>query len=271
MGTDTVEARNNWTGRLGVRRRLDDRFDFGLAYSGIVSSHSNRSPTSDFPVVLIFPGLISSPITSAVGGLAVEARTKARQHIADFDLGYDLPIGAADSLKVIGGARFTQFLQTTNLGIANAFFPAQAEFSHRRKDEFIGAGPRLAFQGSHPLNSSFTLNAGVGGSILFGQQKIRASTDGVGGLATGAFDETHGRIVYNGEGEASLAYSFTINAYAAIGYQASAWFGLRDNRRELDAAATLAQGPNPTVFLSGGRRYAIDLTHGPFVRAGFRW
>jgi hypothetical protein len=270
VGTDTIEARNNWTGRLGARRRLDQQFDFGFAYSGTGSANNRRSLTSDFPVALIFPGLISSPITSAVGGLALDARTTAIQHIVDIDAGYDV-LSGGDMLKVIGGVRLTYFAQTTNLSLGSAFFPVQAEFSHRRRDEFVGAGPRLGAQWSHDLGAGFSLNTGASGSLVFGQQKFRTSTTGFSGITTGAFNDAHGRTVYNGEGELSLAYSWTDGVNVSVGYQASAWFGLRDNRRELDAAATLAVSPTGSTLLGGGRRYPIDLYHGPFIRFGFKW
>ena len=91
-----------------ARRHLDAALDLGFAYTGFFSEATHRSFTSDVPFVLIFPGLISSPITTAVGGLALFTGTKAMQHIVDLDAGYDVLSGIT-SLKLSSGLRFTFF------------------------------------------------------------------------------------------------------------------------------------------------------------------
>lgn len=269
LGTESIVARDNWTGRIALRHRLSERVDIGVAFTGIAGLSHDQTFTSSIPVVLIFPGLISSPISSAVGGTEIQAQTRVNQYIVDLDLGFH-PI-ADPSLKVLAGVRFTHFAQFTKLTLPTAFFPVNSEFGLRRKDEFIGAGPRIGVRWSFALTHSLSLHAAGSGSIVFGQQRFRSSVVGFDGVATGSFDDAHARVAYNGEGELSLAYNLMPGTYLAIGYQASAWFGIRDNRRELDAAATIAANPNPTVLLPGGQRRPIDLAHGPLVRFGVRW
>jgi hypothetical protein len=217
---------------------------------------------------VILPGLISTPITSSAGGFALDARSVAQQQNVDLDLGVSAD-GAG--LKLVGGLCFVHFAQTTRVALAQAFFPVPAEFSHRREDRFIGAGPRIGAQWTQVLVDGWSAVAGAEGSVVFGSQRFRTATTGFGGLATGAYNEAHGRVVYNAGGEIALSRLWPNGIQLAIGYQAAAWFGLRDNRRELDAAKTLAANPNPTTFLGGGRRYPIDLTHGPFLRVGFKF
>ncbi len=271
LGTEAIAARDNWTGGFALRRRLAGTMDVGFGYTGIVGTTERRSLTSDIPVALILPGLITTPVTSAAGGIALTARTRATHHVADLDAGFDVDGIGSGSLKLIGGVRFAHYSQTTTVDLATAFFPVSADFSHRRRDSFIGAGPRLAVQWSQPLWTGFSLNASVGGGVVFGQQRIATTTSGAGGLATGETEERHGRVAYNGEGEIAVTYAWSTGLYAAIGYQASAWFGLRDNRRELDAAATLAADPNAANFIGGGKRRPVDLNRGPFFRVGLKW
>jgi hypothetical protein len=167
--------------------------------------------------------------------------------------------------------RFTHFTEATRLFLPQAFFPVAAEFSHRRDDRFIGAGPRLGLRWTHALAEGWSVVAGVEGSILFGTQRFRTTTTGFGGVATGAYNEEHGRIVYNAQGDLAVKHAWTNGVSVAVGYQAAAWFGLRDNRRELDAAATLAADPTGAILVGGGRRYPIDLTHGPYLRVGLKF
>ena len=267
VGTESIVATKNWTGGAAIRRRLDASSDFGLAYSGIFSTETQRSFSSVFPVTLVLPGAIGAPISSAVGGFAVDARTKARQHVMDFDFGFGAD-GAGP--KIFAGMRFAYFTQATRIDLPQAFFPVGAEFSHRRDDRFIGAGPRLRGQWTHTVAEGWNVIAGVDGSVLFGSQRFRTSTTGFGGVATGDYKEEHARVVYNAGGELAVSRAWTNGLYLVLGYQASAWFGLRDNRRELDAANTLAAGAGGTNLLPGGRRFPIDLTHGPFLRFGLR-
>lgn len=269
LGTESIDARNNWTGRIALRHQVFERVDVGIAFTGIAGLSHDRSFSSSIPVALILPGLIGSPISSAVGGTELQARTRANQYIVDLDLGFH-PF-ADPSLKILAGVRFTHFAQFTKLTLPLALFPVNSEFGLRRKDEFIGGGPRVGARWQFALTQDLSLHAAGSGSIVFGQQRFRSSVVGFGGIATGSFDDAHARIAYNGEGELSLAYNFMPGTYLAIGYQASAWFGLRDNRRELDAAATIAANPNPTVLLPGGQRRPIDLAHGPLIRFGVRW
>ena len=107
--------------------------------------------------------------------------------------------------------------------------------------------------------------------VVFGQQSFRTSTTGFSGVATGAFNDAHGRVVYNRRRLTESRLYFGERRLRFDRYQASAWFGLRDNRRELDAAATLAADHTGVNFPDGGRRYPIHLYHEPFLRFGFKW
>ncbi len=182
LGTDTINARDNWTGRASLRHRMWGDGDLGISFTGIIGTTSERTLSSALPVVLIFPALMSSPIISAVGGMQLIAKTRANQHVVDIDAGF-YPMG--DSIKILAGARFTQFWQKTDLTLPEPFFPVPSQFIHARTDEFIGAGPRLGAQGALQLRGGFALNAGAAGAVVFGQQKFRAVTTGFGGVATG--------------------------------------------------------------------------------------
>jgi hypothetical protein len=267
VGTETITPSENWTGRASVRRRLGAELDVGLAYTGIGSTEAEQAPASSLPVAVILPGLIQAPITAAAG-FALDARSTAQQHIVDLDVGFGAD-GAGP--KLFAGVRFTHFTEATRLFLPQAFFPVAAEFSHRRDDRFIGAGPRLGLRWTHALAEGWSVVAGVEGSILFGTQRFRTTTTGFGGVATGAYNEEHGRIVYNAQGDLAVKHAWTNGVSVAVGYQAAAWFGLRDNRRELDAAATLAADPTGAILVGGGRRYPIDLTHGPYLRVGLKF
>jgi len=260
LGQKRIEASDNYTGGLNVRRRLNENIDIGLGYSGIASAGNDRNFSGSPAAPLFLPGAITTPFLAPVGSLNIVANTTATHHIADLDLGYLVNLGAVSSLKIIGGIRFIRFDQNTNLTSVNVVSPFPSSFSNRREDSFVGAGPRLGAQFFHDLGNDFSLKIGVNGSVLGGHQRVETTTRS--SLAIRELNQSHGRVVYNTGAELSLARNWTESLSTSIGYQASAWFGLRDNWREIDAAATIATG---TFFVAGGERRPIDVYHGPFL------
>jgi hypothetical protein len=151
------------------------------------------------------------------------------------------------------------------VNVVSPIVPGLGSFSHRRKDSFVGAGPRLGAQFIHDLGNDFGIKVGVNGSVLGGHQRVETTTGST--LAIRKLSQSHGRVVHNTGAELSLVRNWTENLSTSIGYQASAWFGLRDNAREIDAAATIAAR---TFFVAGGERHPIDVYHGPFLSLNYR-
>ena len=270
LRSERIEASDNYTGGISVRRRLNERVDLGLGYSGIASAGNNQNFSSPSPATtfLFLPGLITNPVVVPPGGLNVSARTTATHHIADLDLGYLLTLSSVSTLKVIGGVRFVQFEQNTDMSLSNAVLPGPGIFSHRREDNFIGAGPRLGAKFFHDIGNGFGINAGLNGSILAGEQRVHTTTTSA--VEARKANQSHGRVVYNAGAEVSLERKWTENLSASVGYQASAWFGLRDNSREVSAAATIAAGCAGACYFGGGEQRPIDLYHGPFLSVRYR-
>jgi len=111
--------------------------------------------------------------------------------IADFMVGKDVNIGAVDS-NVAMGLRYANFGSTSVATVHGRpdfyspdFFFAGGQHQHRlwadlhASREFKGAGPVINWDGSIPLlghdkeSGLVALEAGVGGGVLFGKQKVK--------------------------------------------------------------------------------------------------
>ncbi len=257
-----AEPETGFTGKIAARMRLTERWSLGAAYTGIRSDRRNETTGANLPGEILLTPIITTPnaflFTYAT---SVVASTRITQHVLDFDAGYDVGLGRWGDLKLIGGGRFAQFDQATRstyqFGNADV-----ATFS--RDDHFYGFGPRLAASWTLPIAATgFSVNAGLGGSVLFGQFRSKSSVDVVGGREKFA----NGRVAYNAEGELSVTYAWPFGLYAALGYQASAWFGITSQRQTVDFVASVASG----AASPGGATRSNYLVHGPFLRVGLRW
>ena len=254
VGQRRITASDNYTGGIMVRRSINEKIDFGLGYTGIASSGNDRNFSSTGANVLFLPAtLFGAP----VGGTTLRASVTTTHHIADAEVGYLIPLSSASAMKVIGGIRFVRFDQNMNVSV-----PAG---SHRRESDFTGAGPKLGLQYFHDLGNKFRIKLGANGSILGGYQRAKLSTTALGATSRNGLAEA--RVVYNTGAELSLMRNWTENLSTSLGYRASAWFGLRDNLREFDAAATIANG---VFVIPGGERRPIDFYHGPFLSLNYR-
>lgn len=257
-----AEPETGFTGKIAARMRLTERWSLGAAYTGLRSNRRSETTGSNYPADILISPVIQAPAGNLFTyATSVTASTRITQHVLDFDAGYDVGLGRWGELKLIGGGRFAQFDQATR----STFFIGGGDIgTMSRDDHFYGFGPRLAASWTVPIAATgFSVNAGIGGSVLFGQFRSKSSIDVIGGREKFGF----GRVAYNAEGELSVTYAWPFGLYAALGYQASAWFGISSQRQSVDVPTSFAAGaPSP-----GGAERSDYIVHGPFLRVGLRW
>ncbi len=155
---------------------------------------------------------------------------------ADFSIGHTLGFGRELG---IGNMQATLGVRMTEPLVANGFTPA---FDPRR---YVGAGPRVGFEGNKTLESSWVVEWKVGAALLSGDRTFDAS--GVANSALPNFSSS-GSFV-NLDGLLGLSYWFDTASKLTLGYRADYLKG------------------SPSVNLSGASADGADrLNHGPMIR-----
>ncbi|HSZ74016.1 MAG TPA: hypothetical protein VK779_04285 [Rhizomicrobium sp.] len=185
-------------------------------------------------------------------------KTKAseRHFILDFQAGKDVGLGALGSSVLSAGVRFAQFnassnvaaqSQPTNINGYGYYHIFRASFAAKR--HFNGIGPSLSWDASaalfgNPASSSFTLDWGANGALLFGRQRVNEehqTTDNYKHyfqylkttIAHGGEPRSRNVVVPNLGGFAGLSWRYP-NAKVSVGYRADFFFGAMDGG--IDAA-----------------------------------
>ncbi|MGB7020895.1 MAG: Lpg1974 family pore-forming outer membrane protein [Xanthobacteraceae bacterium] len=225
---DVDAKRWGWQGAIGVDYKFASspwHVSADFRYMG------NGSQSAGGPETAIFTR----------GGAAVGTNTASRSEHnweADFMVGRDLGIGSPAQAKF--GLRVADIWGQTN-GIVSGFTFAPSGVqtrNYQQTDKFLGAGPRLAIEGSIPLQTAWSIeyNGGVAG--LWGQNSAN-QTVGVSGSFGGggvtclagcpiAASSGSNVFVFNADAQAGLAYAISQSAKLSLNYRIDGyWNALR--------------------------------------------
>jgi hypothetical protein len=173
-----------------------------------------------------------APATPFVPGSA-----KDPYGFADYSLGRTLGFGREYGL---GDMQATLGVRTSEPLAVNGFTPA---YDPRR---YLGAGPRVGFEGNKTLQSSWVVEWHVGAAVLFSDR----STDTNGGIANPIRPQYSGSgSVVNVDGLLGLSYWFDTASKLTLGYRADYFKG------------------SPAWNLTGATADNADrVNHGPMIR-----
>src|ERR1700682_6457652 len=200
--------------------------------------------------------------TPLVGGPGTFTHRESRL-VGDIALGRDINIGLGQTQMKFGlravDLKATS-LTSSNVGQAcNEDTCDVASVSIDQRSRFVGAGPRVAIEGSMPFAGSWAFDYGLGVAALFGRRSLNfTETTVFGGGNVGVTDVEslvdHQRFflstIANLDASAGLSYWFTPNAKLTAGYR---FDGYWNAFRTFDSTAD--------VTVSANRFYS-----GPFAR-----
>jgi len=216
----------------------------------------------------------SSPGKFTLGRLAFANVNTARQstshYLIDFDVGYNMQLGACDT-RVFGGLRYADFSQQyAHSGTDTGAFYGYYSYSHEaysRQVTFHGIGPVLgASDRYHIGNSNFSLVGMASGSVVFGTlHRTESVTDltklssFIIGSAQESSNRQDSRAVYGVQAELAVAYALGQplgpgpDMEVQAGYRLEQWWNVIDSGVSIGTATT------------GGIHGSLT-EHGPFVR-----
>jgi hypothetical protein len=156
---------------------------------------------------------------------------------SNYSIGHTLGFGreyGLGNMQATFGVRMADPLAT------NAFTPA---FDPRR---YMGVGPRVGFEGSKPLQSSWVVEWKVGASVLFSDRTFDAGGN-VANLVVPSYSNSGSLI--NVDGLLGLSYWFDTASKLTLGYRADYFKG------------------SPAFTVSGAAADSTDrINHGPMIR-----
>ncbi len=205
------------------------------------------------------------PTTSAATVIVAGTNTATHKEYnwdADFMVGRDIGIGT--DAQIDFGVRVAEIHGVTN-GLAQwnavtSSTPVHEVFAYQQSSTFLGAGPRVAVQGSIPLASAWSIDYEAGAAGLASMTGLTQTVQGSGlafFCAAGcpvAVNSTKTTMVFNTDGTLGLSYAITPNAKLSIDYHVDAYF---------DAL--------PVVSNTGNVTNANRIYQGPSLRLTYRY
>jgi hypothetical protein len=183
----------------------------------------------------------------AVGLVQSQAKITEREShaVADFmigrDLGFGTPIGLSQVKFGVRAANLEAKLHADVQSYAvlphqvcvsssacnTVNVPTSASVSLDERSRFLGIGPRLAAEGSMPIDNSWSFDYNAGVAVLFGDRKLTMSGTGVSGSGFFGFGPTpptwfnteikDRASILNADASAALAYALTPHAKLSVG------------------------------------------------------
>ncbi len=180
------------------------------------------------------------------------------QHaIVDFAVGRDVGLGlfgnSGGTSTITAGVRIAHFRADTDVaetaGIYMSSPPGYYAISTpgKIKRSFTGAGPRIAWRGSVPIerNPAFSFDWGVSGALLFGRQEATISVGTPYGDLYPLYDRRKSVVVPNVEAFAALSWQLPdVPGRFTAGYRVDAYFDVIDGgHHEAESVDRIIHGP----------------------------
>jgi hypothetical protein len=230
------------------------------------------------------------PDNDGFANLTVSEKFREREShfVADFMIGRDFGIGLPVPVQVKVGVRVADLTASQNAELDFAFaynsnngrnvFGFALGANLRQHTSFLGAGPRLAVEGTIPLAQQWGFDWTGGVAALFGDRRFDLNASGVVGAGGGGggggfafatvFDVDlcnvphffngpchQNAVVFNADATAALAYWFTPRAKLSAGFRFDGYWAALRTIDGFDANTALLSLHNENRFY-----------YGPFVR-----
>ena len=260
-GFVTPATTSGWNIAGGVDYRLDAWWHVSAAYR----YGRNKSRTTNGAPIAVF-GVPTTPAATSIIPLAFAGSNSASHEetnwVADFMVGRDIGLGLGKS-QVKFGVRVAEIRGKTN-GSASFQVPTAATStpafithtrSYQQTNRFLGAGPRLAIEGSAPIGGAWSVDYMGGVAALYGHQSVNqtvtvANIGGVANCLAGCpinFGSIDDGFIFNTDAMLGLGYAFTPYAKLSLNYRVDAYFNaLRviDANNNVDNVNRVYHGPN---------------------------
>jgi major outer membrane protein len=194
---------------------------------------------------------------------------------ADFMIGRDIGLGLGPNAQsqLQFGVRVADLQATTtvagNFGFSVFFLHGNLSSAYTNGASFLGVGPRLATQGSVPVQGPWEIDYSAGAAVLYGER--RSSFDGVfsqcfftaGSCSSSTFSNSNidRGWVPNANAMLALAYAVTPHLKISVGYQIDYyWNALPTGGQPGPGVNSAAVAPNLNI-VNVDRYY-----DGPFLR-----
>lgn len=169
--------------------------------------------------------------------------------IVDFEARRDVGLGSALGTKSIfsAGLRFGYFSAATD---TRFLYPGGYILDEERDDIFVGFGPHVGIDTSTPLAGGFALDLSASASVLIGPRVTSAFAVGEAPFVTGGSSDLAFVTVPMLEGRVGFSYTPSSQLYRiSLGVEASAWFGIFDQRTTIDICCDPPGDDNADRFL----------------------
>ncbi|HYM33196.1 MAG TPA: Lpg1974 family pore-forming outer membrane protein [Candidatus Cybelea sp.] len=260
----TVSPNHGLSGRVGGAYQINDRWSIRGSYTGLRASKRGNSGAlktqNGNAGVFTVLGNGTTDTGSVTSSFAATVKTRIRADVVDLQAGYDVGLGGTVNATVLGGIRFGEFNQNTDVTLLQSNLTTPQAFQHR-SSTFFGVGPTLGAQVTAPIGGGFGVEGGVLGGLLRGHQTTK--TDGQFAndgdpLQQQRFKDDHWAETANAE--AALTFILPVGSGAvqiAAGYEAMWFLGVRDTRNGISVTNSTFGSHHDDLFF-----------HGPFVRVG---
>lgn len=184
----------------------------------------------------------------------LDTRHREEHAVVDFEVGREVGLGSLgpnSTFSVKGGIRFAWFNARSSLEETD--FKYSYEASLRRR--FIGAGPRLGFEGSLPFDGTdISFDFSAAGAILFGKRRSRVSAETYYYFQKYGNTYTDSRsrfaIVPNVEGIAGFSWHLGPGMTFMLGYRVDAYFDVLDGAFFSRKRDRIVHGPMASFTVS---------------------
>lgn len=167
-------------------------------------------------------------------------------------VGRDLGLGGGQS-QFKFGVRIAEIRGKTTGSAAyiNATPTVVAGVSYQQTNRFLGAGPRLAIEGSAPVGGAWFVDYMGGIAGLYGARDLNQTVTNSGTTCLAGrpvnFASSSDGFVFNTDGMLGLGYAFSPNTRLTLNYRVDAYFdALRvvNSNNGVSKANRIYQGPN---------------------------
>jgi hypothetical protein len=191
---------------------------------------NNKRGSNSNPLAKFIGTTTPSPLTTNVRGINSANRDEFNWN-ADFMVGRDIGLGGGQSQfkfgvriaeirgKTTGAAAWVQTTTTPNVAHAA---------SYQQTNRFLGAGPRMAIEGSAPIGGAWFVDYMGGIAALYGARDLNQTITNTGTTCLAGcpvnFASSSDGFVFNADGMLGLGYAFSPNVKLSANYRFDAYF-----------------------------------------------
>ncbi|HEY4405162.1 MAG TPA: Lpg1974 family pore-forming outer membrane protein [Xanthobacteraceae bacterium] len=235
-----------WEGAIGFdyKRAVWAPYHISMQFRFGENKDSTSFSRSGIPLTLFTPHLGPNSTTPAFVNAAGTGSLKEDHWLVDFAVGREFALGSGMAQGKLG-IRVAEITSDTtgngllagclrsNVSIAACSTPVAGNVSFQSRSRFLGFGPRLGIDGSHPIAGSWVFDYLGGVAVLFGQRSMQATqllkaaaTSGFFALNNAsALDISSFVAVFNLDAQAGISYWFNRNFKLSASYRFDGYWG----------------------------------------------